>query len=102
MTYFTDFTMFCILVMELVRQKHARSVEWNAHIITINPDYFFLSKRSHPNHKVTSLFDYSVKERYRALLPMTPRFTRTWFASTYVCVNAICCLVLRAHYSTRF
>lgn len=102
MTYFTDFTMFCILVMELVRQKHARSVEWNAHIITINPDYFFLSKRSHPNNKVTSLFDYSVKERYTALLPMTPRFTRTWFASTYVCINAICCLVLRAHYSTRF
>ena len=33
---------------------------------------------------------------------MTPRFTPAWFASTYVYVNAICCLVLRAHYSTRF
>ena len=33
---------FCVLVVEPVRQKHARSVEWNAFIITINPDYFFL------------------------------------------------------------
>lgn len=70
--------------------------------VTINPDYFFLSKRSHPNHKVTSLCDYSVKETYKALLPMTARFTPAWFASTYVYVNALCCLVLRAHYSTRF
>ena len=63
---------------------------------------FFLVKRSHPNHKVTSLCDYSVKETYKALLPMTARFTPAWFASTYVYVNALCCLVLRAHYSTRF